>query len=108
MWAGSIPSVSGLNLRGESVYTSGLGEIDYTPSAGEPWPSRVSLAPGESLYYSFTEKDMSSTALAEIRYWHTETDSVWVDYAEFDLHVRCGTVDVIPPSQGKSIPNTFS
>lgn len=100
----SIPFVRGLDDSGATVWNNWTGEFDYVPPAGKPRPSSVTLAPGESIQYSFVSNDVSSSNLAKIRYWYSDVENQLVNFQDMNITVACGNPRI---AVGESLPNTF-
>jgi len=103
----SIPTVRGLDVNGNTVYWPSGGVVDYTPTPGQPRPYQIPLSPGQSLTYSFTNKDQTSSSMSPVTHFYTSTEHASVDYADIDVRIRCGAVVVTPPASGASVPNPY-
>lgn len=103
----SIPNVIGLDRDGRTVLSNNLGDFDYTPPAGQPRPDEVVLTPGESLNFSFTNKDERAETVADVTHWYIDLD-YWTSYAVTPegTNYLC-EIPVKVTEDGQSLPSTY-
>lgn len=104
----SVPNVHGLDSAGDpTAYPDSL-DFDYLPPPGTPRPSAVEIAPGATLTYSFTIKDLSSESMSRVVAWYSEPWQESVQAIDIDTYIECGHPPVVPNRIGPSILNTHS
>lgn len=102
----SIPQVNGLDSQGNSVISASVGAFDYLPPPGQPRPSSIILAPGESVTYSFINKDEMSGRVSRVTHWYTDLKYLDAYAAQPQVNYLC-KVPIVPNSLGQSLRNPY-
>lgn len=103
----SLPYIQGLDATGRLTTNSFSGDFDYNPPPGQPRPSSVSLAPGDSLTYTFAAKDVSSKTVAATVAWYSDPKYTVYGYSDTPSTLQCPPPPISSPPGGPSIMNTY-
>lgn len=103
-----VPDVRGLDRAGDSTVSPNSVEFDYLPPPGVPRPTGIEVAPGATLTYSFTIKDLSSERMSRVVAWYSEPSLDSVQAIDIDTYIECGHPPVVSNRIGPSILNTYS
>lgn len=103
----SLPYVQGLDSNGRLTMNSFTGDFDYAPPLGQPRPGSVSLAPGESITYTFAAKEVTSKTMSATVAWYSDPKYTVYGYSDIPATSLCPAPAVASPPGGASIMNTY-
>lgn len=105
---GDIPDVQGLNVRGETHILITRGDFDYLPPAGQPRPSTLTLAPGQSMGYSIKSDREYESSVLRVQQFYSAMDRYDIYFSSWSNHRDCGNPVRHDLPSGQSLPNSYA
>lgn len=102
-----LPYIPGLDATGRLTMNSFSGDFDYTPPPGQPRHATISLAPGQSITYTFVAKEVTSKTVSATVAWYSNPEFSVSGFSDIPSTMFCPGPAVSSPPGGASIMNTY-